>query len=148
MARYDYSCPVCGLTREEIHSMKESPVFYCPQCKKSGKETLLEKQFSLGAGFIIRGGTEASHWKEKRVRMERRKDLGIKQIERYGTGQKLQPNVAGVEVDSWSDAAKMAKEAGMNSDSYEPMIEKEKRTSKISGIDDAVWKHAKEQKNL
>jgi putative FmdB family regulatory protein len=148
MARFDYKCMVCGHIQEEVHSMKESPVFYCPKCKDSGQEIQLERQFSVGTGFIIRGGTEASHWKEKRVRMERRKELGVKQVERYGGSQRLQPNVAGVEVDSWNDASKMAKEAGLNTESYEPMIEKEKRTSKISGIDDAAWKVAKEQKSL
>jgi predicted double-glycine peptidase len=54
--------------------------------------------------------------------------------------------VAGVEQESWSDAAKLAKEAGLSADSYQPLIEKEKRTSKISGVDDAVWKKAKEEK--
>jgi len=148
MVRYDYECPTCGLIKEEMHSMNESPVYYCPRCRENGSEVRLERQFSLGAGFIIRGGTEASHWKEKRVRMERRKDLGVKQIERYGSGQRIQPNVAGVEVDSWSDAAKMAKEAGLNADTYQPMIDKEKRTSKVSGIDDLKWKSAKEEKNM
>jgi len=98
--------------------------------------------------FIIKGGTEASRWKEKRVRMERRKELGVRQVERYGGSQKLRPNVAGVETDSWNDAAKMAREAGLNTESYEPLIEKEKRVSKSSGIDDLAWKSAKEQKNL
>jgi putative FmdB family regulatory protein len=147
MSTYDYSCAVCGLVQEEIHSMKESPVFYCPRCKESGKEVKLEKQFTVTM-FIIKGGTEASRWKEKRVRMERRKELGVRQVERYGGSQKLRPNVAGVETDSWNDAAKMAREAGLNTESYEPLIEKEKRVSKTSGIDDLAWKSAKEQKNL
>jgi len=57
------------------------------------------------------------------------------------------PNVGGVTVDTWSDASKLAKESGMNAESYKPMIEKEKSTSKISGIDDKTWKAAKENKN-
>ena len=147
MARYDYSCPECGLTREEIHSMKETPAFYCEDCKTKGKEVQLLKVFSPTM-FFIRGGTEATHWKEKRIRMDRRSDLGVKQIERYGSGPRARPNVAGVETETWSDAAKMAKEAGLNPTSYEPIIEKESRTSKTSGIDDAVWKQAKEKQDI
>jgi len=101
-----------------------------------------------GAGFILKGGTEAIHWKEKRNRIKKRAELGVKQIDRYGTegGIKLQPNVGGMPADSWSDAAKVAKEAGMSVDSYKPMIEKEKSTSK-SGVDDNKWKAAKENKD-
>ena len=52
--------------------------------------------------------------------------------------------MGGLEQSSWSDAAKLAKEAGMNAESYKPLIEKEQRTSKVSGVDDAKWKKAKE----
>jgi hypothetical protein len=98
--------------------------------------------------FIIKGESVAKDWKEERYRLKRSANMGVKQIERYGSGPRVKPNVAGVEVDSWSDAAKMAKEAGLNADSYTPMIEKEKRVSKISNIDDAAWKKAKENKEL
>jgi hypothetical protein len=95
------------------------------------------------SGFIIRGGTETINWKEKRHHLKKNEELKVRQIDRYGTGPKLKPNVAGVEQASWGDAAKLAKEAGMNTESYQPMIEKEKRTSKVSGVDDAQWKKAK-----
>lgn len=145
MATYDYKCDRCGYLEEQIHSMNERPVFFCPQCKNNGKEVKMARLFTLNpSGFIIKGGTEAINWKEKRYRMKKNEELGMKQIERYGTGPKLKPNIAGVEQESWSDAAKLAKEAGMNAESYQPMIEKEKKTSKISGIDDAKWKKAKE----
>ena len=39
----------------------------------------------------------------------------------------MAPNIAGVRTDSWSDAQKMAKEAGMNHESYTPFVEKEKK---------------------
>jgi putative FmdB family regulatory protein len=143
--RYDYKCPVCGYVEEEYHSMKEEPVFLCPKCKSTGSEIRRERQFSLGAGFIIRGGTEATHWKNKRDHLAKRDRLGTRQIDRWGTGPKLQPNVAGIETDNWEDASKLAKEAGINEESYEPMIEKEKHVSKVSGVDDRAWKKAKEE---
>jgi len=149
MPTYDYFCNECGLKEEQIHSMKTLPVFFCPQCKKAGKEMQMTKLFTINtSGFIIKGGTEAMHWKHKRDHEKKNKELGVKQIERYGTGPKLKPNVGGLEQDSWSDAAKLAKEAGLSTESYQPLIEKEQRVSKTSGVDDAKWKKAKEDKNL
>ena len=142
MPTYEYRCNSCGHEEEQIHSMKESPVFSCPECK-----TEMTRQISL-PGFIIRGGTPAMNWKEERYRAKKSNEIGVKQLERWGGGQRIQPNVAGIETDNWSDAAKLAKEVGINTDTYEPMIEKEKRTSKTSGIDDAAWKKAKDLKSI
>jgi hypothetical protein len=127
--------------------MKESPEFICPKC--NGQKIRMERVISFNRNsFIIKGESVSKDWKEERYRVKRSAEMGVRQIERYGSGgQKLKPNVAGVEVDSWSDAAKMAKEAGLNSDSYTPLIEKEKRTSKVSGVDDNAWKKAKDDKN-
>jgi putative FmdB family regulatory protein len=138
---YDYGCPKCNFKEEQIHGMNEHPVYPCPKCT-----TPMNRLFTINTtGFIIRGGSEATNWKEKRYHLKKRSELGIRQVERYGTPA-LKPNVAGVEQESWSDAAKLAKEVGLNTESYQPMIEKEKRTSKVSGIDDAKWKQAKEEK--
>lgn len=147
MPTYEYKCNSCNIIIEVTHSIKETPQFFCEKCNS---KVPLERIFSLNrTGFILKGGTEAIHWKEKRERIKKRSELGVKQIERYGTagGTKLRPNVGGVETESWSDAAKLAKEAGINTNSYQPMIEKEKNISKTSGIDDRAWKAAKEQKN-
>jgi putative regulatory protein, FmdB family len=122
MACYDYKCKTCGRIEEQIHFMNERPEIKCSICGG-----VMEKQFTPNiGGFIMKGGTEASHWKEKRTRMSKRESLGVKQRERYGTGPKIQPNVAGMEVDSWKDAQSVAKEAGLNTQSYEPYVQKEK----------------------
>jgi len=146
MPTYEYKCRNCKRTQEVIHSIKKDPEVLCKFCESN---IPMERLISWnGAGFILKGGTEAIHWKEKRNRIKKRAELGVKQIDRYGTegGIKLQPNVGGMPADSWSDAAKVAKEAGMSADSYKPMIEKEKSTSK-SGVDDNKWKAAKENKD-
>ena len=119
MARYDYKCKTCERVEEQIHFMDERPEIRCSICGG-----IMEKQFTPNiAGFVIKGGSEAIHWKEKRNRMSKRETLGQKQRERYGSGAKIQPNVAGMEVDSWKDAQKVAKEAGMNTQSYEPYVQ-------------------------
>jgi putative FmdB family regulatory protein len=136
---YDYGCPGCNFKEEQIHGMNEHPAIPCSKCG-----AVMTKLFTLNTtGFIIKGGSESTNWKEKRLHLKRRGELGVRQMERYGTPS-LKPNVAGIEQESWSDAAKLAKEAGLSADSYQPMIEKEKRTSKVSGIDDVKWKKAKE----
>lgn len=150
MATYDYQCSECGFKEEQIHSMNDKPSFFCPRCKEGGKEIQMNRIFTINSsGFIIKGGTEAINWKEKRNRLKKREELGVRQIDRYGTsGVKLKPNVGGLEQESWSDAAKLAKEAGLNTESYQPLIDKEKRTSKSSGVDDVKWKNAKEKTKL
>jgi putative FmdB family regulatory protein len=138
---YDYGCDECGFKDEYVHSMKDAPTILCPKCK-----TRMERLFLPNTtGFIIKGGTEAINWKEKRHHLKKSAELGVKQVDRYGSGPKLSPNVGGVIQESWSDAAKLAKEAGMNADSYKPLIEKEKTVSKVSGVDDSKWKKAKEK---
>lgn len=141
MALYDYQCSKCSFTDEYSHSMKESPELSCPECG-----TTMERLISFNKNsFVIKGATEAKTWKEERYRLKRSAQVGVKQVERWGSGPKLKPNVAGVETESWSDAAKLAKEAGINSTSYAPLIEKEKNVSKVSGVSDSAWKAAKEK---
>lgn len=126
MPAYDYYCKKCDLTREEIHQISENPEIRCFEC---GGLMIRVISFNM-TGFIFKGGTPAINWKEKRYRLKKREKIGKKQRERYGTGPKIKPNIAGVETGSWSDAQKMAKEAGMNYESYTPWVEKEKKQRK------------------
>lgn len=141
MPTYEYRCNDCQTVVEVTHSIKESPVINCEICLKDGKQVSMERLISRNrGGFIMKQWTEAMSWKTKRDKMKGRADLGVKQIDRYGMGPKIQPNVAGMEVDSWSDAQRVAKEAGLNTASYEPHIEKEQAGAKIK---DTAWKAAK-----
>ena len=147
MPTYEYGCPTCGTVKELFHSIKEDPVITCDKCIKDDKPVQMERLISHNiGGFIMKGGTETTAWKEKRHRVKKNADLEVRQMERYGGGSKLQPNVGGVPTESWSDASKLAKECGMNADTYKPLVEKEKKTSKISGIDDNRWKAVKAKK--
>lgn len=143
MPTYDYRCESCGSVQEEIHSIKISPEIECKECGSKPMERLISKNIS---GFIT-GDTEAKLWKEKRYRKKKNADLGIRQIERYGSGPQLTPNVDGQEVNSWSDAKKLAKDKGKNTSSYDKYIQSEKYTSKTSGINDNIYKAAKDKKN-
>jgi putative FmdB family regulatory protein len=139
---YDYKCIECGKVEEQYHGMNETPEIKCSVCGNP-----MTRIFTLNrTGFIIRGEAPSKVVKEKRYRQKHNADLSVKQVERYGTGPKPVPNVGGQEVGSWSDAAKLAKDKGLNTASYEPMIQKEKSVSKVSGVDDTAWKKAKEAK--
>lgn len=123
MPTYDYRCSSCGKVEEQIHGMNENPSIAC-SCGGP-----MEKIFSPNyGGVIFRGGTEAINYRENRYRQKRSVEMERRQRERYGHLQpKVKPNIGGVEVESWSDAKKLAKECGLNSDSYTPYVEKEKK---------------------
>ncbi len=106
-------------------------------------ERLISKNIS---GFIT-GDTEAKLWKEKRHRVKKNAELGVKQIDRYGGGPRLQPNVDGQEVGSWSEAKKLAKSKGKDTSTYDRAIATEKTTSKTSGINDSTYKAAKSKRD-
>jgi len=127
MPTYDYYCDKCDIKEEYIHGISESPEYKCSECG-----TVMVRLFSTNStGFIFKGGTPAIHYREKRNRMKKREETGIKQQMKHSTGERIQPNVAGYETDSWSDAQKVAKEAGMNHESYQPYVDKEKKNKII-----------------
>jgi putative FmdB family regulatory protein len=144
MPRYDYKCPSCGTVEEVIHSIKQDPEIVCPVCAPEGNAVVMQRLISGGGGFIL-GSTETMGWKENRLRVKKNAELGLKQMERYGsTGTSLVPNVGGETVATWSEAQKLARDKGKNADSYNAKVEVEKFTSKTSGVNDLRWKAAKE----
>ena len=127
MPTYDYSCRKCNTVREIVHPISEDPEYKC-ECGE-----VLKREISYNpTGFVFKGGTLTIHNREK----DRRKQESIKRDARMRTrkssGPSVKPNIAGVETDSWSDAQKMAKEAGMNHESYAPYVEKEKKSKIVS----------------
>lgn len=148
MPAYDYMCPICGDVKEVIHSIKEDPTIICESCSSEKGPAKMARKISGSINFFIKGGSADVHYREKQRRMKRSNEQAFKQIDRYGgSSPKLVPNVGGKEVESWSDAAKIAKDMGKNSDTYKPLIAAEKHTSKVSGVNDKKWKEAKENKN-
>lgn len=145
MPTYDYKCEKCGTIVEIVHSIKESPIILCEKCPEQNMNRLISKNFG---GFVIKGEAPSKVCREKSYRVKRNAELGVKQLERYGSGPRTVPNVQGEEVGSWSEASKLAKSKGLNSDSYKPMIEKEKIVSKTSNVNDSLWKQAKEKKGI
>lgn len=140
MPIYQYSCP-CGSTKDVLHGFAERPAQSCAICG-----TAMSKDFAptevLGH---VRGSTPSKAWKESRVRHKRNAVLGLKQIERYGAGSKLVPNVGGEELGSWKEAALVAKDKGKDTSEFLKLAEKEKFQQNSRGIDERKWKAAKEE---
>jgi putative FmdB family regulatory protein len=124
MPAYDYKCVKCDEVKEITHGISETPDPVCELC--GGK---LERQITSNfGGFLIKGGSSSIHWKEKNLRRKMNEEAGDRMQKKYGgTGPKIQPNIAGVPQDSWSDCQKLAKESGLNAASYQPMVDKEKK---------------------
>jgi len=124
MPTYDYNCPSCNAVKEHIHRITEDPEYRCDKCG-----ILMERVISLNAtGFIMKYGSPAIHYREKQQRIKNSEKMEKKQRERWsGSGPQVAPNVGGMRTDSWADAKKLAKEAGMDHKSYDPYVKKEKK---------------------
>jgi putative FmdB family regulatory protein len=141
MPTYQYSC-ACGVKKDFFHGINEKPALACASCGEALSRDFTPTE-TLGH---VRGSTPAKAWKESRVRKKRNADLGVKQIERYGAGSKLVPNVGGQEVGSWKDAALLAKDQGKDTSKFLEMAEKEKSCNNSRGLDEKKWKELKEIK--
>jgi putative FmdB family regulatory protein len=86
MPTYDYICRKCENTVEIIHSIKETPVIKCEECQDQVMERLISHNFG---GFIIKGESPSKVNKEMGVRRRKNADLGVRQLERYGSGPRL-----------------------------------------------------------
>jgi putative FmdB family regulatory protein len=52
MPTYEYVCHSCGHAWEAVQRISADPLTECPSCKKQ----TAERQISVGAGFILKGG--------------------------------------------------------------------------------------------
>jgi putative FmdB family regulatory protein len=144
MPSYDYKCEHCGHIQEVIHRITEDPVIPCPKCMNHDVRIPMVRQIS--GGYFNLGSTETMAWREKRQRTRNNAALELKQMERYGKSSgTLVPNVDGETTESWSDAAKLARDKGKDTMTYQSKIVEEKSTSKESGVNDKKWKAAKDK---
>ena len=127
--RYPYKCSKC---EHEYHC--NIPMDNCmePQpCPKCGHKNV--KLFKPTTNMIFKGdGWSSKNDRIKRQMREKNKKLDARSNEMKrdtNVGGSLAPNVDGERVDSWSDAQKLAKSKGKSAESYEPLVQKEKKGS-------------------
>ena len=126
MPLYSYRCSPCDLAFDEMAPMadyqKPQP---CPSCGEPAPRVVGDRF----PGFVLAG----DGWTSKNLRIAgqmRRKNERLAAREREmrgdGTVPRLLPNVGGEQADSWSDAARLAKDRGLDSSGYENRAREEK----------------------
>ena len=127
MPTYDYFCKSCEEHFSKILPMsKYNEPQQCTHCGEKG----CGRAFIKAPNMVFRG----DDWSTKNERIKRQmkaknKKLTARQNEmkRDAPNVSLAPNVDGERVDSWTDAQKLAKSKGKNTESYEKHIQKEKK---------------------
>jgi len=127
MPTYDFQCKSCG-----EYFQKTLPMSRCTekqQCTNCGAEGA-DRAWFRPPSMVFKG----DDWSTKNERIKRQmknknKKLTARQNEmkRDAPNVTLAPNVDGERVESWSEAQKLAKSKGKNTESYESHIAKEKK---------------------
>ena len=126
MPNYDFKCS----NEECLHEMEDLFLSFEADLDQIKCEVCGSKADNMsfgGIGTIFKGFVWQT--KKEKVNNEREtksKKLDKKQREEHAQMQ-LVPNIAGEEVDSWSDARKLASEAGLDTTNYEKLEEKDKK---------------------
>lgn len=126
MPTYEYHCESCEADFTKTLPMsRHSEPQECPECGASPAKKLI-----TGCGFILKGDDWAGKNNRVAGQMRRKNErLDVKQEERKrSAGIRLAPNVGGERVDSWSDAAKLARDRGKDASGYEKLAATEKTT--------------------
>lgn len=128
MPTYNYECQSCQEQFEALVSISQrNEAQECPECGKADSRKLIS---APNLNFPGDDWTSKNLRVEKQMR-EKNKRLSKKEDERKRSGlvPQLAPNVGGERVDSWSEAAKLAKSKGKESSGYEQRARKEKATA-------------------
>ena len=124
MPIYEYECKKedCGHQFEELLSFSQSDdPQVCPVCGNPARKLISQCDFILaGDGWCGKAMRIKTQMKEKNKRL----DAKMKDLPKT----RLVPNVGGEQVDTWSEAKKLAASQGKIHESYEPLVEREKIT--------------------
>lgn len=127
MPIYEYACNGCEHTFDQRVPVSERDGDQeCPVCGEAdSKRKVSAVNFNLpGDGWAGKNNRIANQMRRKNERLKRRED----EMKRDAPNVKLAPNVDGERVDSWSEAAKLAKSKGKDATGYEKKAREEKAT--------------------
>jgi putative FmdB family regulatory protein len=124
MPIYEYQCVACD---DQFDRMLPIACYKdpqdCPECGGATKRLVSAVNFNLtGDGWASKNGRIKKQMAEK----NRRLDAKQAEMKRDAPGMTLAPNVEGERVDTWSEAASLAKSKGKDSSGYEKRASKEK----------------------
>ena len=123
MPEYAFKCPDCGTAFfKSLALANRNADVPCPDC-----ETIAKKQVAGTSGLVLRGDV----WPGKNIRVKnqmkaRRDRVGRREHELKMDGPQfeLAPNVEGQRVDSWDEAAKLARSKGKDTTIYDQRARK------------------------
>lgn len=123
MPTYDYKCSECDTVKEVFHGINEEPKLTCEKCGHSPLVRIIS-----GCNFVLKG----EGWPSKKHRIASQIQQANKKAERaqelnFGhlRNSQVVPNCDGVitgeqgDPEAWREAAKVAKEKGFDTESYE-----------------------------
>ena len=121
MATYDFLCPECEHTQDVRATISEAEKIHppCGKCGAPTSKTFIASNFR--GQFCLRGEWDGKLDRETKYRERRSKELAKKQKDNHHI-PRLQPNVNGEQVASWSDAKKLAKDKGYDTTHYEDKV--------------------------
>jgi putative FmdB family regulatory protein len=124
MPVYAFRCDACEYEFDRILPLSryEDPQT-CPECG----EGPAARRFTP-PNFILKGdGWDGKNHTISREMAKKNERLDARQKSQPTPGMRLAPNVDGQRVDSWSDAAKLAKDKGKDTTAYEHRAAQEKK---------------------
>jgi len=124
MPTYTYQCKECELEFNVTKKMSESSTpENCPSCTAPDciKVPAMPQVMFKGDGWIDKNNRISKQMEMKNQKLAVREN----EMKREAPSVKLVPNVDGERVDSWSDAQKLAKDKGKNTESYNDLVKKE-----------------------
>ncbi|MBD3261428.1 MAG: hypothetical protein GF334_07065 [Candidatus Altiarchaeales archaeon] len=127
MPVYEFKCENCESIFEVTCLIKErNEPRACPECSSENTERVI----SL-CSFVLKGdGWPGKNLKVRSQMQAKNRRLDSKKRDMKGDGMipQLAPNVGGERTDSWDEAKKLAASKGKDTSSYEPYVQKEKKT--------------------
>lgn len=124
MPTYEYECPKCGNTWEEVLPLSryQEPQ-NCPNCGGVGNKLVSSPGLIFqGDGWATKNNRIAGQMRKKTEAAASRQE----ERRRDGPGVRLVPNVDGERTESWSDARKLAASQGKDTSSYDAKVVSER----------------------
>lgn len=129
MPIYAFLCEDCDEHFDEHLKLAEYDTPQkCPSCDSGHtRRRVTVPRFNLpGDGWASKNGRIRAQMRKKHARLDALSEVR----RREAPVATLRPNVGGEQVDSWSEAKRLAGSQGKNTSSYDPHIRKEKDDAK------------------
>ena len=130
MPTYCYECKECGYGFNVTKKMSESSSNEsCPECSANEclKVPAMTQVMFKGDGWVDKNTRIKNQMSQKNKKLEAKEN----EMKRDAPNVTLVPNVNGERVDSWSDAQKLAKDMGKNTESYNDLVKLEAKSKKM-----------------